>query len=167
MGNFFAGHSHGITAHLIPGCPLCDAAKAARNQALEHLAEAINLLSHLGPETDRPTVRINLGPTDLTGDDIRHCHSIDITAKLAESLSDAIDSLNAYVSSDRKAAADPSMWSAAAVAQNDPDLYAEVTDLFLMVDPQSYLDDVLTSKYPEAAAAAYEQLVTGEWDGEL
>ncbi|MEZ7005694.1 hypothetical protein [Streptomyces sp. AD55] len=58
-------------------------------------------------------------------------------------------------------------WSAAAVAQNDPDLYTQVTDLFDAVDPFSYLDDVLTSTDPEGAAAAYEQLVTGEWDGEL
>ena len=58
-------------------------------------------------------------------------------------------------------------WCAAAVAQNDPDLYANVLDLFDAVDPWSYLDDVLTSTDPEAAAAAYEQIVTGEWDGEL
>lgn len=58
-------------------------------------------------------------------------------------------------------------WCAAAVAQNDPILYADVLDLFDAVDPWSYLDDVLTSTDPEAAAAAYEQIVTGEWDGEL
>lgn len=172
MDDFFAGHSHGATPYLVTGCPLCDATKAARNQAIEHLSEALNLLSNLGPETDRPTIRINLGPTDLTGDDIRHCHSIDIPAKLGEALSDAIDSMNFRISNDR--AQGPSgeklgvgEWSAAAVAQNDPDLYAQVTDLFLLVDPQSYLDDVFAARDPEAAAAAYEQLVTGEWDGEL
>lgn len=58
-------------------------------------------------------------------------------------------------------------WSAAAVAQCYPDLHAEVTDLFDDVDPWSYLDDVLSSRDPEASAAAYEQIVTGEWDGEL
>ncbi|MFR9794259.1 hypothetical protein ACL07V_37490 [Streptomyces sp. MB22_4] len=58
-------------------------------------------------------------------------------------------------------------WSAGAVAQYNPDLYADVTDLFLAIDPWSYLDDVLTSTDPEAAAAAYEQIVTGEWDGDL
>jgi hypothetical protein len=58
-------------------------------------------------------------------------------------------------------------WCAAAVAQNNPDLYADVTDLYAAVDPWSYLEDVLTSTDPEAAAAAYEQIVTGEWDGEL
>jgi hypothetical protein len=58
-------------------------------------------------------------------------------------------------------------YSPAAVAQNNPDLYADVTDVFDAVDPWSYLDDVLTALDPEAAAAAYEQIVTGEWDGEL
>lgn len=58
-------------------------------------------------------------------------------------------------------------WCAAAVAQNNPDLYADVTDVFDAVDPWSYLDDVLTSTDPEASAAAYEQIVTGEWDGDL
>ncbi|MGP3737936.1 hypothetical protein ACTWJ9_33035 (plasmid) [Streptomyces sp. GDS52] len=58
-------------------------------------------------------------------------------------------------------------YSPAAVAHNHPHLYADVTDLYDAVDPWSYLDDVLTSTDPDAAAAAYEQIVTGEWDGEL
>ncbi|QBJ94446.1 hypothetical protein D0Z67_29190 (plasmid) [Streptomyces seoulensis] len=75
-------------------------------------------------------------------------------------------------------------WSAAAVAQNDPELYADLVDLLDSVDPEpllhaeidamyagidplSYLDDVLTAVDPEGAAAAYEQMVTGEWDGDL
>ncbi|MGW8703110.1 hypothetical protein ACWGOK_40415 [Streptomyces eurythermus] len=75
-------------------------------------------------------------------------------------------------------------FSAAAVAQCYPDLYIQVLDLlddinpepllhaeidahFNTIDALSYLDDVLTAEDPEGAAAAYEQLVTGEWDGEL
>lgn len=58
-------------------------------------------------------------------------------------------------------------WSAAAVAQNDPYLYADITDLFLAIDPQSYLDDVFAGPDPHESMNAYEQLVTGEWDGEL
>jgi hypothetical protein len=58
-------------------------------------------------------------------------------------------------------------FSAAAVAQYNPDLYADIVDLFLLIDPESYLDDVFTAESPEASLAAYEQLVTGEWDGEL
>ncbi|MFJ3699524.1 hypothetical protein ACIPW9_36270 [Streptomyces sp. NPDC090052] len=48
-----------------------------------------------------------------------------------------------------------------------PLLIAEIEDLFSDIDPQSYLGDVIAADCPEAAAAALEQLVTGEWDGEL
>ncbi|MGV9278081.1 hypothetical protein [Streptomyces griseosporeus] len=58
-------------------------------------------------------------------------------------------------------------FSAAAVAQYNPALYADITDLFMVVDPQSYLDDVFSSPDPHESMNAYEQLVTGEWDGEL
>jgi hypothetical protein len=57
-------------------------------------------------------------------------------------------------------------WSAAAVAQNDPHLYAEVTDFFDSIDPISLLDDVFRSDRPGDAADAYEEM-TGEWNGEL
>ncbi|MFJ7297515.1 hypothetical protein [Streptomyces collinus] len=58
-------------------------------------------------------------------------------------------------------------WSAAAVAQCNPDLYADITDLFLVIDPQDYLDDVFAGTDPHASMNAYEELVTGEWDGDL
>jgi hypothetical protein len=48
-----------------------------------------------------------------------------------------------------------------------PDLAADITDLYNAIDPRSYLDDIVAADCPEAAQAAYEQLVTGEWDGEL
>jgi hypothetical protein len=208
MLNYDAGHSHLPAPGFVTGCPLCDAAKAARNQAIAHLAEALHLLSHTNPssEDSRPTIRLNLAPIGFTGDDVDNCHSIDLTAKQAEALSDGIDSMNAYLESgqpdsrgidglladtaDAVADAIPSdpdrltrfqgwlqgqsgeaiesgEWSAAAVAQNNPDLYADVTDLFLVIDPQSYLDDVFSSQDPHESMNAYEQLVTGEWDGDL
>ncbi|MFE9461688.1 hypothetical protein [Streptomyces californicus] len=49
----------------------------------------------------------------------------------------------------------------------DPLLIADLEDHFAAVDPQSYLPDVFACDDPEVAAAAYEQMVTGEWDGEL
>ncbi|MFF6931516.1 hypothetical protein [Streptomyces californicus] len=49
----------------------------------------------------------------------------------------------------------------------DPLLIADLEDYFAAVDPQSYLPDVFACDDPEVAAAAYEQMVTGEWDGEL
>lgn len=176
--NPFAGHSHGPTPHLITGCPLCDHLKTARNQGITHLTEALQGLAGIRNTDTLPTIRLNLGPIGVTGDDTGRCHSIDLTAKQAEALADAIDSMTAYAASEQPAQAarrapgrpetiESGEWSDTAVAQNDPDLHQQVTSLFDEIDPWSYLDDVLTSADPEAAAAAYEQIVTGEWDGEL
>jgi len=44
---------------------------------------------------------------------------------------------------------------------------ADVEDSFADVDPQSYLADVFDSQDAEASLIAYEQMVTGEWDGQL
>lgn len=96
---FDAGHTHGPTAHLVSGCPLCDAAKAARDQAIEHLHEAIHLLSMVSKTDGQPTIRLNLAPIGITGDDTSRCHSVDLTAKHAEALADAIDSVNSYLDS--------------------------------------------------------------------
>ncbi|MGW2863314.1 hypothetical protein [Streptomyces sp. NPDC001205] len=49
----------------------------------------------------------------------------------------------------------------------DPLLLAALEDHFEAVDPMSYMADVYAAEHPEAAEAAFEQLVTGEWDGEL
>jgi hypothetical protein len=173
-------HNHSPSGHLIPGCDACRLVAEARNQALNHLAEAVDLLAtiHQQHTDQQPVLRMNLAPIDLTGDGIDHCRSIDLTAKLAEALADAVDSMSAHTASEPPAAipvtagadreAIPSgEWSAAAVAQCDPELYADVTDLFLLIDPRSYLADVVAADCPEAAQAAFEQLVTGEWDGEL
>jgi hypothetical protein len=195
--SFDASHSHLPTTSFVTGCPMCDAAKAVRDQALAHFAEALLLLSQVPPvdpsEESTNTIRLNLAPIGLTGDDTGNCYSIDLTAKQAEALADAVDSMNAYLGSEQHPIDDAlrglaaavtdyvvprpggllgervgsGEWSAAAVAQNDPQLFADVLDVFTEVDPQDYLDDVLTSIDPEAAAAAYEQMVTGEWDGDL
>lgn len=167
-----AGHTHGPTLHFITGCPLCDAAKAARNQAIEHLAEALHLLSQIGQSDDGPTVRLTLSPIGVTGEDAERCHSIDLTAKKAEGLADAIDSMHAYAASQPPATipADSTAreeiasgeWSAAAVKQCTPDLFADVTDVFDALDPISLLDDVLNSPNPGESAEAYEDLVNGE-----
>ncbi|MEV5703460.1 hypothetical protein AB0L55_39035 [Streptomyces anthocyanicus] len=58
-------------------------------------------------------------------------------------------------------------YTAAAVAHKNPSLYADVTDLFMVIDPQDYLDDVFSAPEPDRSMNAYEQLVTGEWDEEL
>jgi hypothetical protein len=171
-------------------------------RAIAHLAEALLLLACVRDQGDTSSVPIRIGPAD-TG------HTIHVTAKTAEAIADAVDSINAYMASesvedDKLRAAVQQMqpaideligadeasmawrlaelkaraqagngeaiasgeWSAAAVAQNDPDLYADVTDLFDSIDPISLLDDVLSSDRPGEAAEAYEEM-TGEWDGEL
>lgn len=47
------------------------------------------------------------------------------------------------------------------------DLVDAVEFEFAAINPTSYLTDIIAADSPEAAAAAYEQMVTGEWDGEL
>ncbi|MFJ2279251.1 hypothetical protein ACIOEZ_34445 [Streptomyces sp. NPDC087866] len=47
----------------------------------------------------------------------------------------------------------------------DPRALADLEDHFAEVDPDSYLADVFGSADAEASLAAFEQLVTGEWDG--
>ena len=49
----------------------------------------------------------------------------------------------------------------------DPLTIADIEDLFDAIDLVSYLDDIIAADSPEAAQAAFEQLVTGEWDGIL
>ncbi|MFJ5294579.1 hypothetical protein [Streptomyces sp. NPDC088348] len=47
------------------------------------------------------------------------------------------------------------------------DLIDEIEFGYAAIAPESFLGDVFAADCPEAAAAAYEQMVTGEWDGEL
>jgi hypothetical protein len=172
-------------------------------RAIAHLAEALHLLACVRDRGDNSSIPIHIGPAD-TG------HTVHVTAKTAEAIADAVDSINAYMGSEsveddklraafqqaqpvideligadegsvaqRKArfeawlegqsgeAIASGEWSAAAVAENDPDLYGDITDLFLSIDPQDYLDDVFAGADPHASMNAYEELVTGEWDGEL
>jgi hypothetical protein len=159
MEDFFAGHSHGPTPHLIDGCPLCDHLKTARNQAIEHLSEALHLLAGIRPETDRPTLRLNIAPIDLTADDTGRCHSIDLSAKQAEALSDAIDSMNAYAGSEPPARPMPGLveeiptgeWSAAAVAQYDTDLWDAVNAAYAELDPVDITDTVIRDREADLA----------------
>lgn len=158
---FDAGHSHLPTGHLVNGCPLCDAEKAQRNAAIDHLSDALTLFANLRRDGDPATVRTNLGPADITSDDVQRCHSYDLSARQIDSLADAVDSLNAYVGSERQTK--PS--SATVFATQHPQLAAELVDAFAEVDPISLLDDVLNSPNPGKSAEAYEDLVTGETDG--
>ncbi|WP_331763118.1 hypothetical protein OG571_47295 (plasmid) [Streptomyces sp. NBC_01369] len=57
--------------------------------------------------------------------------------------------------------------TANAAPRLDPLLVAAIENHFANVDPESYLADVFSGPDAEASVAAYEQLVTGEWDGDL
>ncbi|MGW1468441.1 hypothetical protein ACWCPT_29365 [Streptomyces sp. NPDC002308] len=46
-----------------------------------------------------------------------------------------------------------------------PQAIGEIEDLFAAIEPESFLDDVFGSRDAEASLAAYEELVSGEWDG--
>jgi len=172
-------------------------------RAIAHLAEALHLLACVRDRGDNTSIPIHIGPADAG-------HTVHVTAKTAEAIADAVDSINSYMASesvedDKLSAAVQQMqpavdeligadeasvarrlasftawlesqsgeaiesgeWSAAAVAQNDRELYADVTDLFDGIDPQDYLDDVFAGTDPHASMNAYEELVTGEWDGDL
>jgi len=93
-------HSHQFPRRLTPGCPACAPRIEARNQAIAHLAEALHLLTGSGSSDEQATLRLNIGPINLTGADVTNCHSIDITPKQAEGLADAVDSMNAYLDSE-------------------------------------------------------------------
>lgn len=113
-------------------------------------------------------VRINLSPLNVETDGHwKHCFSVDVNA---DNLARIIKALQAGAQPAQApviASAEPSDWSAAAVAHTHSQVYADVQDLFEGIDPDSLLDDVFASADADASLVAYEQLVTGEWDGEL
>lgn len=119
------------------------------SRAIAHLAEAVYLLSCVRDQDEQATVPVTIGENQIM-----------VTPKTAEALADAVDSMNAHLDSESpidgalRDLADriretvvarlggvlgerigSGEWSAAAVAQNDPDLYAEVTDVFMLLDP--------------------------------
>jgi hypothetical protein len=189
MFNHDAGHTHGPTLGFVTDCPLCDVAKEARNQAIAHLAEALMLLAATARFDGQPTIRINLGPIGITGDDVQHCHSIDLPAKLVEALADAVDSMTSYLGSESPVDVDEDRmaqstarftgwlqgqageviesgeWSADAVAQNDPDVWDAVNDLFFDLDLRAITKDVMDAT-DEADRLAKTQ-VLDDWFGDI
>ncbi|MFJ8727666.1 hypothetical protein [Streptomyces sp. NPDC093269] len=199
MRNHDAGHNHLKTAYFVADCPLCDAEKAARNQGIAHLSEALKMLEHVRPEGVQPTIRMNVGPVDLTRDGADHCHSIDLTAKQAEALADAIDSMNAYLGSEAPVdqglrnladriratveidetrlarfkeriqgqpgeALESDEFSADTIGKKDPELVAEITDLFTELDLVQITKEVLDD--PQAHALTVT-LALDSWFGEI
>jgi hypothetical protein len=141
-------------------------------QALELLAQ-LQRLTTAGDDTAmRLTIRNAKG--EWIGD-------IPLSGRAAAALTEATESTANYA--DRPAAidyspltgTDGSVSTAEAIAWDsnlhdpgtfpDPLLIAQVEDHFTSLDPLSLLGEVMASDRPDAARAAYEQLITGEWDG--
>jgi Fe-S-cluster formation regulator IscX/YfhJ len=148
-------HFHGLTGRLVAGCGACDMQKAARDLAIHHLHEALNLLGLIGGD-DKKTIRLNMSPIGVTGDDTFLCHSVDLTAKQAESIADEVDSLNHYAAVDQPAPAFEEFYAymrregngnsqadrEAFVADNQ-DMAADLVDLFSELDPREINRTVL------------------------
>jgi hypothetical protein len=166
----------------------------ARNRAIAALAEALKMLQAVnnlpamdGEAPELPSIRINISPIGLTGADAEHCHSIDITPHVAQTIADAIDStnpyaLNAAAAIDENDMAGPKArfmawlqgqtgetivsgeWSAAAIAQCDPALYADVTDIFMLLDPTAITKKVLDDAHVDNLAV---NRALDDWFGEI
>ncbi|MFE9491373.1 hypothetical protein ACFYNF_33885 [Streptomyces sp. NPDC006641] len=110
-------------------------------------------------------VRINLASLNVETDaPWEHCFSVDVSADALARILKALGG-PAGVSPVPGAAQTPAVVADAPTP--DPLLVAAIEDHFANVDPESYLTDVFSGPDAEASVAAYDQLVTGEWDGEL
>ncbi|MFH9236058.1 hypothetical protein [Streptomyces globisporus] len=130
----------------------------ARAQALLDELHRLNGADTLGNPTQTAATRIQVRTADgqLVGEALLSARSTDETT-LAIS---AVAEYALVMPADYQAGRTPEVTL-------DPLLIADIEDHFAEIDPQSYLDDVFGSQDAEASLTAYEQLVTGEWDGEL
>lgn len=180
-----AGHNHLKTPHFVTDCPLCEAEKAVRNRAIEHLSEALRLLDSTRQPGEQPTIRLNLAPIGVTGDDVERCHSIDLTAKQAEHLTDAIDTvsgitledaavrdalakgkarLESWMALNQDESIESGEWTAAAVVDRNTELYADVEDHFAALDLVEITRDILNE--PQVNKLAVTQALDC-WFGEI
>ncbi|NEC17950.1 hypothetical protein [Streptomyces parvus] len=130
----------------------------ARAQNLLDELYRLNGADTLGNPTQKAATRIQIRTADgqLIGEALLSARSTDETALAISAVTDYALTMPA----DYQAGRTPT-------PEVDPLLIADLEDHFADIDPQSYLDDVFGSPEPEASLAAYEQMVTGEWDGEL
>lgn len=130
----------------------------ARAQALLDELYRLNGADTLGNPNQTAATRIQVRTADgtLIGEAILSARSTDETTLAISAVAEYAMAMPA----DYQAGRTPEVTL-------DPLLVADLEDHFAAVDPQSYLPDVFACDDPEVAAAAYEQMVTGEWDGEL
>jgi hypothetical protein len=116
-----------------------------RNRAIRDLADALARLSRADRTGDPQSVRINLGPAGaFSGADAALYFSVDVTPKAAEALADAVDSMNACLSSEQPVGQDGAReWTADALISTYPEMAAEILETFLELDPREVTKDVL------------------------
>ncbi|WP_228994393.1 hypothetical protein [Streptomyces sp. DH8] len=117
----------------------------------------LNGADTLGNPTQTPATRIQVRTADgqLIGEAL-------LSARSTEETTLAISAVAEYALT---MPADYQAGRGTPAPEVDPLLVADLEDHFADIDPQSYLDDVFGSPDAEASLAAYEQMVTGEWDG--
>ncbi|MFD7615795.1 hypothetical protein [Streptomyces sp. NPDC059802] len=124
----------------------------------------IRALAGLDPRTPGAPTVTRLAILTDQGDEVMR---IELTEAGVEAAVTVLEDVADRAAQDaRLAALEPNQWSAAAVAHTHSQIYADVQDLFDGIDPQDLLDDVFNSPDADASLVAYEQLVTGEWDGD-
>ncbi|MGW5529414.1 hypothetical protein [Streptomyces xanthochromogenes] len=123
------------------------------------LLALLNQLQALSPKQDGTAVRLTL--RTATGDFLGE-------ALVSEKAMGELTAWTAALNACREAApTEPTPEVAADADDLDPLLLAALEDHFEAIDPMSYMPDVYAAESPEAAEAAFDQMVTGDWDGEL
>jgi hypothetical protein len=167
--NMDAGHNHLKTLRFVTDCPLCEAEKSVRNQAIEHLSEALHLLEGLRKPGDKPTIRLNLAPIGVSGDDL--ADAIDTAsgitlenAAVRDALAKGKARLESWMAGQVSESIDSGEWTADALISADPELAAEIVDTFLELDPREITKTVLDHRQVDMPRAI-EAL--DDWFGEI
>lgn len=131
--------------------------------ALRLLAELqrLNGADELSNPGQTPALRVTIRTADgeFIGEALLNPRAADEAANAASAVAEYAMAMPAdYQAGRTPAPVDPEI---------DSLLVAQLEDHFADIDPESYLADVFGGHDAEASLVAYEQLVTGEWDGDL
>lgn len=107
-------------------------------EAIDRLAAAIYELTYRDRISIKPEVRVLLAPGDATADDMRHLHTIGLTAQLAERLAEAAEQL---LSTERTEGGE--------LEQANPELAAAINAAFSDLDLVELANTVLTDTDPQ------------------
>ncbi|MER6736517.1 hypothetical protein [Streptomyces puniciscabiei] len=149
---------HADTLEVLWEAPLLDAdgedagaataidADADRNSAIAALAEALTGFGQAAPGPGQ-SIRIHISPTGALGSGLEHCRSFDVTPALAHRLADYVDAMSCYLDSER---------SDGVVL--DPEIIADLTELFENIDLIGLTDTVLNATRPGNRAAVTQAM---------